>query len=270
MKIGAIVLKLRAKNNAALPQYHGRLLHAAFLTMVRSIDNNFSARMHDAETKNFSIGLLRFAHENLNGYKYIIGANDVAYLRVAGLGDEIVDFILNIVPGTLLRIGSAEFEIAAVYTNQQQSSEAGLTSIESLFKACSVLLAMRRITINFITPAVFKYFNADYPLPKPEFVFGSLAERWNSINAKQQFDIGKIKEIAQVAVVPDNWTGETKRVRHGENRYITAFTGRFTYRIDLLPEDLRGIFITLAEFGVFSGVGRLTGQGFGRITVKYE
>ena len=122
MKIGAIVLKLRAKNNAALPQYHGRLLHAAFLTMVRSIDNNFSARMHDAETKNFSIGLLRFAHENLNGYKYIIGANDVAYLRVAGLGDEIVDFILNIVPGTLLRIGSAEFEIAAVYTNQQQSS----------------------------------------------------------------------------------------------------------------------------------------------------
>ena len=270
MLLGAIVLKLVAQNAGSLPQYHGRLLHAAFLTMVRNADSSFSALMHDVEVKSFSLGLLRFARENLQGRAYKIAETDAAYMRIAGLGDDVVNYIFNISNSGVLRIGKINFKIAAVYKSRHKSSEAGLTSIEDISTECRSLPPVRRVTLNFITPAVFKYFDNDYPLPKPELVFGSLAERWNNVCGREYFDSAKVKEIAAAALIPDNWIGETKRIRHGKNRYITGFTGRFTYRLDLLPEEYRLIFIMLAEFAVFSGAGALTGQGFGRVTIKYQ
>ena len=212
MLLSAVVLKLVAQNAGSLPQYHGRLLHAAFLTMVRNDDSSFSALMHDAEVKSFSLGLLRFARENLQGRAYKIAESDAAYLRIAGLGDDVVNYIFNISHGGILRIGKINFKIAAVY----KSSEAGFTSIEDIRAACIGLPPVRRVTLNFITPSVFKYFDNDYPVPKPELVFGSLAERWNSVCGRDYFDSAKVKEIAAAVLIPD--TGQVKPNASGTER----------------------------------------------------
>jgi len=50
---------------------------------------------------------------------------------------------------------------------------------------------------------------------------------------------------------------------------INAFTGKFTYNLEKLTPNEQRLFLLLAQFAVFSGVGRLTGQGLGRVQIQY-
>ncbi len=49
---------------------------------------------------------------------------------------------------------------------------------------------------------------------------------------------------------------------------MLAFMGKFSYNIESLNNDIQKVFILLAKFGEFAGVGRLTGQGFGQVLLS--
>mgnify|MGYP002677670924 FL=1 len=129
---------------------------------------------------------------------------------------------------------------------------------------------VKYLTLNFITPAAFRYFEEDYPFPKPELVFGSAAERWNNINGEEYFDVELIKQVASKFIIPDNWHGKTRRVNLTPKHGVTAFEGSFCYKLTMLPQEYRALFIVLARFAAFAGVGRLTGQGLGQVRIQYK
>ncbi len=267
MIIGAVVYKLKAVSDCRIPVSHGRLLHAAFLTMIKNINPVLSAQMHDASVKCFSISGLQFNKRYKNN-TYFIKRGDTAFLRICGIGQELIDVMLNFPEGCKMQIGEALFVLEDFTCNQEECTEAGLTTMEYLWQCCSEMPVMRNLTLHFLSPAQFKVGDYEYAFPKPELIFGSLAERWNAFSTEAKFDTDKIKELSAL-LNPVCWQGESKRYNITPRRGITGFTGKFTYDLSRVDAEYRWVFILLAEFAVFTGVGRLTAQGLGRVAVAY-
>lgn len=268
MILAAVVLKLQALDSGRLPLSHGRLLHAAFLSAIRLKDVKLSAALHDAVSKSFSLGLLQLKHR-LQKQVYCVEKGDLVAWRICAMGSCAKNILELLQPGLRLQVGPVSFAIAGI-DDTSQNLQAGTTTTEYLQEQCALLPAMQRLTLHFITPTVFRYFEYDYPWPKADLVFGSLAERWNQLSGEAYFSVDKIKQIAADYLIPDKWDGCTKRVNLSPAHGVTGFIGSFSYRLSLLPTEYRALFILLAEFAVFAGVGRLTGQGLGQVCVKYE
>lgn len=268
MIIGAVVYKLRALAGCKMPASHGRLVHATFLDLVRQYDVELSAVLHDSKTKSFALSPLLFEQEPKRN-TYLVHQNDVVYWRVCGIGEELLKLLTSLELQTELRIGEGCFAIEDIYCDQDQHPDAGVTSMEYLAEACSQLPAMRSLTIEFNTPTFFRVNDLELPVPKPDLIFASLAERWNFFCWRLELNVNELKRQTEY-FLPINWHGETKRYNITPKRGITGFVGEFTYDISRVDAEYRWQFILLAELAVFVGVGRLTAQGLGKVTVRYK
>ena len=269
MILAAAVLELQAQNAGRLPVSHGRLLHAAFLNSIRSLDAELSARMHDAANKSFSLGHLQLQQ---SAQKNDLSAAGGHAGKMAHLPDGRQRKSCFAAFASRLSVAGGQrcLVVKDVYRTQREHSQAGLTTTEYLESQCAELPLVSQLTMDFISPTTFRYFDHDYPWPKPELVFGSLAERWNKISGEEHFAVDKVKEIAAAYLLPERWQGNSKRVNVSPQHGVTGFVGSFTYKLTLLPPEFRAMFISLGEFAVFAGVGRLTGQGLGQVKVRYK
>ena len=268
MILGAVVFRLRALVPCRLPASHGRLLHAALLNLVRDVDPAVSQSMHDASAKNFSLACLEFS-KPVKSNTIDVREGDMAYWRVCALDEEVLKALMAMPMGQRVKIAAFDFVIEEALMRQDERDDAGFVSMEYLEEACRNLPVMRSVTLEFLSPTVFKVDNSDYPFPLPALIFGSIAERWNEFSTDGTFDVDMVKEMAE-KIVPINWSAETRRYNITRQRGITGFVGRVTFDLREITEDLRWIFILLAEFSVFTGVGRLTGQGLGHVKISYR
>lgn len=269
MILAAVVLKLEAQNTGRLPASHGRLLHAAFLNALRAKDEALSALLHNAASKSFSLGMLKLSCP-MQKMTYQIAKGTQAQWRICVMGEHSKAVLNFLQDDFVMRVGSINFLVKDVYVTPQQHSLAGLTTTEYLEAQCEELPPIEHLTLDFITPTTFRFFEQDYPWPKAELVFGSLAERWNQVSGEEHFAVDKVKEIAAGYLIPEKWQGNSRRVNLSPQHGVTGFVGSFTFKLALLPSEYRTLFICLAEFAVFAGVGRLTGQGMGQVIIKYE
>lgn len=267
MIIGSIVFEIEALTDGHLPQSHGRLLHAAFLNAVRNINPLLSENLHNSNIKGFALRHL-IMRKKLNSNRYFIQKGERAFLCVSGVEEDFIRTTLEM-EQTLLYIADISFIIKKVYSSQKQSDMAGITSLEYLYEGVMQLPVMRNLTLQFLSPTLFKVGNSDYVAADPKLIFGSLAERWNAFSNVFKIDAEEIKQLALV-LNPVNWHGETRRYNITPSRSVTGFVGKFTYDLIDVPEEKRYIFILLAEFGKFMGVGRLTAQCLGSIKISYD
>lgn len=267
MLLSAMVFKLVVVEAARLPMSHGRLLHASLLNAVRDLNPDMSAAMHDSLVKNFSSGLLQLKDKPVNG-AYELKTDQIIYWRITALGEEVAQAVFSVKPGTMLRIGKAMVQVAEVICNQQRMPDTGMVSTEELFAACSQLPAMRRLKLEFVTPASFKVDQYDYSFPRPDLIFGSLTHRWNELIGEAQIDVAAVKELS-LKLIPELWNGSSKRINLTPDRGINGFIGSFSYNLSAIPEEYRFVFILLCEFAQFSGIGRYTAQGLGRVRIAY-
>ena len=268
MILGAVVFRLRALVPCRLPASHGRLLHAALLNLVRDVDPAVSQSMHDASAKNFSLACLEFS-KPVKSNTIDVREGDMVYWRVCALDEEVLKALMAIPMGQRVKIAAFDFVIEEALMRQDERDDAGFVSMEYLEEACRNLPLMRSVTLEFLSPTVFKVGSADYPFPLPQLIFGSIAERWNEFSSSGTFDVDTVKSMAE-KLVPINWSAETRRYNITPQRGITGFVGRSTFDLSEIKEELRWIFILLAEFSVFTGVGRLTGQGLGHVRISYK
>lgn len=268
MILGAVVFRLKALVPCRLPASHGRLLHAALLNIIREVDPLVSQSMHDASAKNFSLSCLEFSRAAKSN-TIDVREGDRAYWRVCALGEEVLKALMAIPLGQKVKIAAFDFLIEDVLTRQEQREDAGFVSMEYLEEGCRNLPSMRSVTLEFLSPTVFRVGSADYPFPLPALIFGSIAERWNEFSTNGTFEVDMVKAMAE-KLVPINWSAETRRYNITPQRGITGFVGRITFDLREIKEDLRWIFILLSEFSVFTGVGRLTGQGLGHVKISYS
>jgi CRISPR-associated endoribonuclease Cas6 len=114
------------------------------------------------------------------------------------------------------------------------------------------------ITLQFLTPTSFKQNQNIQPFPLPDLVFNSLLRRWNRF-APAELQFPQVQWQALISA----FELKTHALKMEAGAEIGA-KGWIKYRFPD-PEQAR-IASVLANFAVFSGVGRKTAMGMGQTT----
>jgi CRISPR-associated endoribonuclease Cas6 len=122
------------------------------------------------------------------------------------------------------------------------------------------------IIIDFLTPTTFKRGKGDYPLPDPYLIFKNLLKKWNAFTSiKISRDI--IEEVKKNVYISGCWIKTKKLDIEGLGKII-GFTGRVVLYIDTDDQEFIKILNALIQLAEFSGIGRKTTMGLGKVEVK--
>lgn len=276
--LGAIVYKLRAENTARLAKFHGRLMHGLMFHLLQTYSAELASFIHDElDYKPFTVSLLQ---ENTNqqyelakrhtGNKaevFSIQEGRAYFWRVTSLNDTLLQFLLTLPLGTEFKAGEAMLKLEAVIADGQYHT--GVVAENDLVAEALSLPAVTRIAFRFNTPVAFRNYDRDYPLPLPDMIFGSLADKWTQLEMPLGIDRKAVREAA-LGISPLEWQGLSRKVYFGHDRGTLAFTGVYAYDLRNVSEDMQRIALMLAQFAEFSGVGRLTAQGFGQTQIDWR
>lgn len=293
MILGSIMLRLEAETPASLPLYHGRLLHGALFALIRERATELAAHIHDKmNIKPFTVSMLecatgaqtmpalprggRLSGRGKRGHgarreerleeRFTIACGERYCWRIGVLSEEVARVLLELPPGTRVAIGDAKLVLREIITD---GAGLGLVSAEDMMAAVFGCERIERLRFLFTSPVAFRVGTRDYPLPTPELVFGSLADKWRALGLPAVIERGQVVELAR-EVVPLEWHGGTERVYLSRDRGVLAFSGSFAYDVTALGIEERQILLLLAQLAQFAGVGRLTAQGLGEVRLSWR
>ncbi len=270
--IGAITWELETMEGARLEGFAGRLLHAAFFRLLASFSPALSRAVHDDKTaKPFSLSpLLDPAQDHAcvcRKEAFFVPKGKHFLWRVSLLHPELLQAMLAVPVGTRVQVGHVPMCITAAHADG--TLESGVLEPEELIAAALEGQQVEELSLRFSSPVCFRRGTFDYPLPDPQLIFSSLADKWLQAEMPLPLDRAAIKEIA-AHVYPTDWSGRTQRVYFRRNGGLSGFTGAYTFTLrELSPSD-RCLLLLLAQFAVFSGTGRMTAQGFGRTQCRWK
>lgn len=256
---GAAVYKLRAKNSARLPRINGRLLHAAFFKILHEISPELEQFVHgQLNLKPFTVSFLDPLSElaSVEGC-WEVRRGDRFYWRVTGLNAEILEAAFSVPVGYELQAGALILTVEDVQTR-----------VEDIIASVREMSAAEEIAFKFVTPVSFRVDEFDAPYPRAELIFNSLAEKWIQAQMPAAVDKKLLRELAAQIRLTE-WAGLSKKFYLSHDRGTLGFWGDFCYSLSALESNWRKVFMLLAKFAEYAGVGRLCAQGFGQTRVKF-
>ena len=279
--IGAVVYRLRAEQSALLPVVHGKWLHAVLFHEMAKYSTELADRVHGANTiKPFSISelmLIKSKHFDSKSIQKMfrgqqcweIGEGDTFFWRIGALNEEMLKFLLHFKEHEKLLVKRTAFNLEEIIIDPLKHHDSGVMDEKELIVQCLEETDVNEITFQFLSPVSFRINTQDVPLPRPELIFGSIADKWNQNRMPIPIRRDEINDIARNCHMVD-WAGKNVRRFYGTKHGINGFEGKFTFDVTELNENDKRLFLLLAQFSVFSGVGRLTGQGMGQTRVTYQ
>lgn len=271
--IGAVVFRLQAVNAARLPVTQGRLLHAAFFHLLQETSPALSACIHDTmKIKPFTVSEIEFLPHapKKHGSYYQIMPGQEGNWRVTALHETLLQAVVSIPQGTLVRLQTCLFRIQAIYASPEACRDTGIMDETELIGACLQCQEVQQITFHFSSPVSFRYFTEDYAAPDPVYIFSSLADKWNHLAMPMDIDRDMVRQLAAQYCILSSWEGHSQKVFFSRQRGTLGFVGTFTFSLTNMPQEQRVLFLLLAQFAVFSGTGRMTGQGMGQTRITYQ
>lgn len=260
-ELASFTLHLRPTHSTTLPAWLGRSCQAWYLSQLRDLDPTLSEAVHDGNRlRPFTLSSLL---PTASGDSLTLHPTRSVRLRLSTLHPDVTRLTLNaLVPrwltngidlhGQHLRVESVETETADFD--------------ELLTAARSAAQVPRRQTFVFHSPTVFNRTGGmTIPLPLPEYVFGSLIDRWTAF-APVSLDDGLRAFIQQQIAIVD-YEGRTRCVtleRANRGQHI-GFTGRVTFHAQSGEQPYLSQWHALGDFAAFSGVGKHTTIGLGQI-----
>ncbi len=268
--IGALVYKLRAENETSLPIVNGRLMHAAFFKILNDFSPKFGTFIHNEwNIKPFTVSFLEPAGKILPfGDRWAVQRDDKFFWRVTGLNEKILQAALNIPVGEKIRAGGLTLRLEKIICDGNVRADTGVVEVEDLISGVKIFQSVDEISFDFVSPVSFRIDDFDAPYPRADLIFPSLADKWTQAQMPAAADKKIIRELAE-KIRLTQWSGECKKFYLSKNRGTLAFRGKFSYSLESLSGDVQKVFLLLAKFGEFAGVGRLTGQGFGQTRVSF-
>ena len=270
--LGAVTYELTAVKDERMEGFAGRLLHAAFFRHLAACSPRLSHQMHDEENiKPFTVSPLiqpQGVHEMvIEKAPFSVTAGERFFWRVSALQSAVLEAALLLKEKEMLQVGRVPFVVTAVYADG--THESGCIEEEALISSVLEAPPVREISFHFRSPAAFRRGTSDYTLPIPELVFSSLADKWSQAGMPGSIEKSSIRELT-LSVFPSDWRGKTKRVYFGRHHGATGCMGDFTYQLKDVTEQNRNTLLLLAQYANFSGVGRLTAQGFGQTRTTFR
>jgi CRISPR-associated endoribonuclease Cas6 len=267
------------------PEYlTGRHIHALFLTLVSSVDKELGDRLHiEKANKGFSLSpiqQLAFSGNSSNRpnlkrvnsqslkpkslcwhYQQDISTSTPCWWRITLLDEvlfsKLTGLWLNLNPDRAFHLGSADLYITSILGTPQSSQPwSNFATYQQIYDRASD--SDRNITFHLATPTAFRQGKFDSPLPTRDHVFKSLCDRWNTYS-----EIQINSEIIEY-IFPSRFDIKTEVVKNYDTHSFIGCVGEIGYRIlgDASPETIKQI-NALADFAMFSGIGRKTTMGMG-------
>ncbi len=254
------------------PQYlTGRHLHALFLTLVSSVDSTLGDRLHDSTAdKAFTLSPLQTDSPLLKGgrggsklqysHQQPIPAGTPCWWRISLLDDtlfgKLTQLWLNLNPNRPWHLGPADLYITSIQgTPQSIQPWANASTYAQLYEEASDRNSS--INLSFATPTAFRQGQYDTTLPTRESVFNSLLSRWNKYSGIE------FTQIAIESIFPSFVNIHTEILADSRSKFI-GIIGEVTYKIlgAVEPIQIKQI-NALADFALYTGVGRKTTMGMG-------
>ncbi|MCS7071203.1 MAG: CRISPR system precrRNA processing endoribonuclease RAMP protein Cas6 [Anaerolinea sp.] len=259
-ELAIITLHLRPTHRATLPSWLGRSAQAWYLSQLQHVDPALSQAVHDgSRLRPFTLSTLFPISQ---GDKLELYPDRPVRLRVTTLHVDVTRLTLNgLVPHWL----SDGIDLHGQHL-RVESIDTETTSFVGLLDTASVQQQPRRQTLAFHSPTVFNRTGGlQVPLPLPEYVFGSLIDRWTAF-APIPLDEGLRAFVnEQVAVV--DFEGRTRTIsleRANRGQHI-GFTGRATFHARSGEQPYLMQWHALGLFAAFSGVGKHSTIGLGQV-----
>lgn len=264
----SLVLNLLPRSPIASGYLTGRHLHALFLTLVSSVDPPLGTYLHDnSADKAFTLSPLQIQGNSrremmLWEHNRAIPAGMPCWWRISLLDDELFGKLtqlwLNLNPERPWHLGSADLQITSILgTPQQGQPWANACPYAQLYDRASD--RDLSLSFQFATPTAFRQGKHDCALPNRESVFQSLLNRWNKYSTIEFTDV-KIESL-----FPSFFDIQTVIARDSRSKFIGC-TGEMTYRIlgEVEPDRVKQL-NALADFALYSGIGRKTTMGMGMV-----
>lgn len=265
----SLILNLQPRSPIPPGYLTGKHLHALFLTLVSSVDRALGDRLHEQKTeKTFTLSPLQITDRPVKGQRLQwehtqpIAAGKSCWWRVSLLDDTLFGHLtplwLNLNPSHSWHLGPADLLITSVLgTPQSTQPWANFSSYAQLYEQASD--ENRQITFTFATPTTFRQGKYDSALPTRECVFNSLLSRWNRYSGIPFPD-------SLIECLFSNFFDlQTELVTHPDGKWAGC-VGTISFRVlgDVSPDTIQQI-NTLADFALYSGVGRKTPMGMGMV-----
>lgn len=284
--IGAVTYELTAKADGHMEGFAGRLLHAAFFRHLAACSPAMSEAVHDGERiKPFTSSPLirpqcaplpgggRRRLDNERGARmifekapFLVRAGERFFWRVTALREDVLAAALHFAPGTEIQVGRVTFVLTDTFADG--THESGVLAEEELIADALAAPPVHELSLHFRSPVTFRRGTLDYPVPVPELVFVSLVNKWQQHAMPAAIDKMRVQDIAARVTISD-WNGRTQRIYFAQRHGASGCLGDFTYNFKALDDDECRLCILLAEYATFSGIGRLTAQGFGQTRVSF-
>ncbi len=287
----ATVVKLVAIQDGKLPATQGRLAHAAFLDIIRTVDPGLAETLHASRgRKPFTVSPLRGLPRSQEGHIPIQRGRS-AWLRFTLMGGELFTtftrrFLAPPTPtlppmgggsregaGVTIPIGQITFAVSEVLTTPGSHPWAGYATPGELggrWASTPPDQVPRQIKLELASPTVFSRRSVEGmgkfmdPIPTPAMLFGSVAAVWNE-HMPAPLDKKAIRTYAEETVVVGLYNLRSKMFRYWGQPQIGA-TGTITYLLkDKKNQDMMRTLNTLADFAFYSGVGYKTTMGMGQV-----
>jgi len=257
MNLQSLVIQLGAASENTIPTTLGRAIHAQFLQWLTLGNPQIATAVHDSQESPFSLS-------GLIGYRRKQGTQlgDDFLIRIALLDGNLITPLLKGVESCQdksIYLGKCPFVIRSIYSLPETHPLVGCSDYNIL---ANTSLARNNITLEFISPTSFKQHQNIQPFPLPELVFGNLLRRWNRF-APTELQFSQIEWQGLVSA----FELKTHALKMAGGAEIGAVGWVKYHFIDREQARIANI---LANFAVFSGVGRKTSMGMGQVKLKVK
>ena len=267
--IGAIVFELRAVSSDSLPLNHGQQLHGLCFKILEDFSPALATHIHN------HMSIKPFTSAEFEYPKQILSRNNRLYIqegtllrwRVTALQDDVLQAFLSLQQGHTLELGNLQLQIERILINPEDYACTGLVEPMDMLAEFFSYQPPSALTMDFHSVTTFRSGVQDYPWPLPEFVFGSLADKWTALSMPGEIYAKEIRDAA-TAILPLQWQGKSRRINLSQKRSATGFVGQFTYSLANLSPTDQQLIALLAAYAEFSGVGRWTAHGLGQVRIK--
>lgn len=265
----SLVLNLQPQSPIPPGYLTGKHLHALFLTLISSVDQELGNGLHEQKTeKTFTLSPLQTAdrpsreHRLQWEHSRPVATAKPCWWRISLLDDALFGHLaplwLNLNPAHPWHLGPANLVITSVLgTPQSTQPWANFSSYAQLYEQASD--ETRQITFTLATPATFRQGKYDSALPTRECVFNSLLNRWNRYSGIP------FPETLVESLFPSFFEIQTELVNHPDGKWAGC-VGTISFRIlgGVSAESIKQI-NTLADYALYSGIGRKTPMGMGMV-----
>lgn len=264
----ALVLTVAPRQPLTTPGHLGRAAHSLLLRLIAAADPDLAANLHDSDTtKPFTcttlIGGQRLDQPDARGYH----PDEPAWLRFTGLDTAVASHLLRLAeqPPHTIELDGHTFVVHRATVDPDEHPWAGHTSYESL--GTPHLLAHRppnfHIKLEFASPTTFRSQGRSLPVPMPDWVFGSLLDRWNSFSPIQAAE--EMRRFAAECVVMSKYRLRTRAIPFKNNVVQMGCVGQADYVCLHRDKYWASMLNMMADYAFYSGVGYQTTKGMGQV-----